>query len=123
MVIWIFWLKLGSKNLGLFLKKAIVWAFLNEWGLSVNKERPRGEKAINVAFNFWSFCISPSSGYLVESEYSDCTAATLWMLFAFSSELGEISEYPICFTFPDFTKSERVWVTSSIGIFWSRLCT
>ena len=30
-------------------------------------------------------------------------------------ELGEISEYPICFTFPSFTNPFNVSVTSSIG--------
>ena len=68
--------------------------------MSVSSDLPRGLKAINVEFSFFVDCNKPSSGYLVEREYSDWTAAILNIFDALISELGDISEKPICLTLP-----------------------
>ena len=77
---------------------------MGDGGLSVSKPLPIGEKATNAVSSCFVFCKRPSSGNLVDKEYSDWIAPTWCILLAFSSETGEISEKPNWVIFPSFLK-------------------
>ena len=92
-------------------------------GASVRSARPTGEKATSAVPSAAQACTSPSSGARVESEYSDCTAATGCTAAARRSDEGAISEKPTARVLPARTSSASAPATSSIGTSASRRWT
>lgn len=71
-----FLFKFGAINRGFSFRKSIFEIRSVVWGLSVSSERPTGENATSAVPSALVVCVNPNSGFRVESEYSDCTAAT-----------------------------------------------
>ena len=89
-----FRLKLGSINRGFSFRKSMCDMRSVVCGESVNNDLPTGEKATRAVPEAFVNWVSPISGLRVESEYSDCTAATCPTDCASFKDEGAISENP-----------------------------